>query len=1325
MADQSWNSSTSSTIPPPLSFNDVKFSTIGQGPPLLKRISAPRPDYNYSDRSSSSPSRPAEQDYPEAGDSPRPFSRPTLLQALTHSQHTDDPNAMSIDTRPADAQKMDAHEQVSGEHTEATPIQSSLPPASTFSDTLGIQGFSFPRPVSLPRGQTTMLHSDNPRALAVTTESSTTVPASFPTPLSPVRSLAPQQSPGYASLRALQTRLTDSLSNLHPPDPTDPILLAQAANSHATNALTAAHRSHILAQQSLATAKEAVAAAQECLTASEQAKAHAGGALAAVNQLKSDHTNSDAVGKNVQWETKLLGLQDDLRLLGRWIGEKENEEASTRQSTSQLEARIKDKELVDAAMGASGSGLAPHVVQAMSLEVAKRVAAKQPSAGRSRPFDRSSSRDIDLQRSAELEAHAAMRAWSLEQVPAPKLQAVDQSVVPMEVEVDIMNHIPPEDCEDDPTLNSSFQEAFQQIHHNETLPSRAHQERSPPRIRQEDDARIHQETRIHEMHEKKLEVARLQMMQKERTTFEEPPKCAPPIPQFKSQKDENKPPPRSKGSAIVEDAKRALQAHKEKEVALAEQVELKKAETRRLLEERKERELAELKRKEEEKAAEAEAERLAAAKEQELIAEQGRRRQEVMAQKQRASAETAARIIAERARERERGSAASSHSPTSSISRLLDNTDSEAPTVKKTAAGIAQKSRSLSGDVKLGPTTNGQPEAVLTPDSLPPPPSVARTSPLGLRSSQAQTQHSSKASTVSKPLRPKLEPDDSGIATPIERTSSRKPMKAYRTPTPSNTDGSHSDDLQVYRRGEDPGNMCVVPRSQVPPASPEAQAANLRFVRDGNGARWEPLLAPDLNQSLVNGNPPLKRESPALPSLVMVGSQKGATPVDNTDAEPRPPVISLPKPGISLPRKPYPLPPVSPVKKLTTRENGQDHTSIDWSGGVRRTNDTSIASSTAAPLASTNDSPSTTETTKKSVSLKHPSSTVTPSNPHRDNSTLPSRLEINTNPTLEPASSSLATPIPTPRVSTNGSHSFDDASQIAPMIHANGGWDQPADEDRYNHQIEEPTPPRRPRLRRGADRYSPPPRSSFVPDPYSSRSYVPRSISPSGRIPLSPAPRPPVLGKRRDREEFREDEPPTRRQRPMDRMRGLRSPPLSPRETSQWSHVSPKWPASTSMNPEARSGRHYDIPRTRSPPSRELSWQSPPPEAPILQARIGTWDPAVHANNGDQSYRPQYPSRDTYARPPSWNLGPYNQGQSDYSASYSQTMDDRYSSGHQQTTDPEIRAAFHNRGRGSSNNRGAPRGRGARGGNRSLNLEQRISTSSRPALIDRLGSSSK
>ncbi|GLB37421.1 hypothetical protein LshimejAT787_0404720 [Lyophyllum shimeji] len=1249
--------STGGGIPPPPSFADFKFTTIGQQPQLLKRISSPTEDFQCREPSSPSPSTLPELEYPSR---PVSRSRPSLLQAYTST----------------DVVMEDVADDIGAANPPVQLKPSSIPQSTRIADQIQAPAARLPTPFRVPIADTSkstrepfgtvtwgispIPATSSPRRedSSISIASSTPLGAKVPTvTVPPYTSEANADSSvsgtgpsyqgvdsSYTTLRALQARLLSSLSNLQPPNATQALLLVQAANSHSANALSTAHRSHALAQQSLASAQEALAAAQESLSAAEQAKAHASDAVAAVEQL-----SSSGMEGNIEWEWNctITQLQDDLRALGQWVGEREYEEFLKRREADRLARERKHEVAIEAAMRvANAGGRDPLVSQEMNLNVVRKApeAVAQRSTVPAHAFAPPLVQRQERQRSAELEADAATRAWSLEHGHLPR----DSSIA----------------TQDGPQL------AMEDAGAPSALVRDCEQART---LSPEQAARLavqrEEENRLRELHEKKLEVARFQMRERERVEAEERSNLSTDETRLKrawtrgpspsSREVDGIASPVTQSSAVVEEAKRALEAYKEKErasagkrrlddeqtkkaVAARQSEEAKRAETRRLLEQRKQRELEELKKRQAEQAAELERE--AEVRERKLIAEQERRRQEVMAQKLRASAETAARINAERAREKEKSAAAvPSISPGTTASQSHPDRPTEYGNlvVKKTmTSGSPKKPRSISGGVKLGPTTADQLDQT-TPDSLPPSPSVTRSAALGLRVKKAPSNSGSPATTAraddsGHTIARRADTNESKKSHFTDRELSRKPpstasLTAPPSMPPRSTPTSPADEsslFHVHRRSEDSGNMCVILPSQLPAASPEAQAANLRFVKSNGVLRnTHPEPVPDFWS--------VKRESPAdeSPSAPKKENDISATAKESKDGVPvaggkridgelEAPTTPPTGTKISLPSKPLPLP---PVRKAEVPNVQDQQASVVRDKAITATttmNASALGLSIPPPLPVPSvSSPavalpsSSAQPAKTAVKLKRPPSTLPSSTQaHADSSRGDPALTHQARATPLPlhpllsgsAAESSASELSGPSRLSEAMQ-YEDQSQIAPIINDKGGWDRPSmsvDDEGYGiaPRSEAPARPRpnRQRYRRGGDHYSPAPRSPSP--PYRSRPLPPMDAPPLGSSrppsasPLPPefSPRSPVLGKRRYHEDSRPDEPPSRR----------RWPPEDERDREQQPYMS----------------------RSVWPPR---AWRSPSPERPALQARIGGREQRI--GNG-QSYRPTYAS-DTYDRP--------------------------------------------------------------------------------------------
>ncbi|KAG5638320.1 hypothetical protein H0H81_000738 [Sphagnurus paluster] len=1205
--------STAVSIPPPPPFSQFRFKTIGQEPQLLKRISTPIANFQHYEPSSPSPSVFLDPQQPPLPASA--FSRPSLLQSLTKATPSTDIMTPDIGDKTLENLSIQSYHPAGAQNTCRTgqlqaPDIAHLLPQQILPQNPGHPVSSQPMPNTLLQAAITLSSSSS--ALKESIPSAEIAPDAQ----NISRRSAHSGESSYVNLRALHTRLILSLSNLHPPNTTEALFLIQAANSQSTTALSAAHRSYALSQRSLASAREADTAAQECLAAAEKAKTHTIEAVSAMERLTSN-TSDD--GGDLGWKANLVQLQGDLQALGKWLGEREEEEALKRPEAAQFPQQSQLRGLTEA--------------KTREVALPEDTLNNQPSLPPQTTID-IPSRHQQYRRYVEHEADAAMQTWCSEDGHVPN------ALVTTPMNALQTQHEPQIDEISPATIESS------------NTRSETSLQEGRPRLQ----AQYEGEMRKRELHEKKLEVARFQMMERERIEAQDHTKRLSDESRLKLKRDAvsctngitNEPPrPRAK-SAAVEEAKRALEAHnREKERASVEQEQLeqaKRVETRRLLEQRKQRELAELKEKEAERAAELERE--AETKEQELIAEQQRRRQEVMALKQRTTAQTAARINAERAREKEKISTA----PSSSTSPV--------PT---TSTRHSHSQPSFSGGVKLGLTPTKQ-----SHHSTPPPsPTLVRSAATGLRAVKVKNNTS--------PQKPQAMPSDRPLRKPLSKISptTTSPELRHHTPT-------FPEEVESFSaHSENPGNMYIIPPSQMPPASPEAQAANLRFVKSTIGVLWDTYLTPNI----IKREPP-PDDHPPTPNNVMVSQTDTVSHLipKGRGAEPEPPNIHVPK--NSLPPKPYPLPPrpklahhqkkdsvssnqlpispsthnlIHPPMKAPSPLPAEVHsTSLAKKAYVKRP--PPITSTLASSDASGSNKPLSSRTDRQSQSVH-----VRPS--------ISSRTQVK-KPTPVGASQKKDHRVDNARISDP--KTFDDQSQIAPIIHANGGWDRPVTwmDDEGNGSMsrtEELTPPYP--YRRG-EHYSPAPQSP-IPSyyPSSSLEWSPRARQSKTATP-PPVPRSPILGKRRSREDTHEDGPPPRRQ-------------WQPNSDRELDTVYMKRPA-------------------RLPPSREWSPSLERPAA--LQARIGHRDSEGY--RGGQRYRPAYAS-DSYKRSPSRSSDPHQpSGNPSYSDQVYTSQDERLNLGRRQVTSSRDDVPS-SRGRGNYASRGN-RGRGGRGGSRTLNLEERI-----------------
>ncbi|KIK09796.1 hypothetical protein K443DRAFT_671121 [Laccaria amethystina LaAM-08-1] len=305
------NSTTSSLTPIP--FSSFKFNTIGKEPDLLRRISAPNPDEEYDDDepSRSSSSSPNLEDQLLLPDHPGSRSRPTLSQSLAE-------RIGNFDVDMTDVTPITDQNQTNSSPTPSSNLQD--PPNLSQTKVVGGQP-KLSDPVHTVTAQ--------PTDIDILAQPSTTlnhVPQLAP-PITPSVS-AVNDDVSLAVLRALHTRLSSALSLLNTPNTTNAILLAQSAKTTSAAVLSSAQRAHALSQQSINSAQEAVLAAQECLRAAQEGQERADAAMAAIKSLSSGRDDYEV----------FVSFKKDLNALDKWVNKREADEADHRTHTPRDES---------------------------------------------------------------------------------------------------------------------------------------------------------------------------------------------------------------------------------------------------------------------------------------------------------------------------------------------------------------------------------------------------------------------------------------------------------------------------------------------------------------------------------------------------------------------------------------------------------------------------------------------------------------------------------------------------------------------------------------------------------------------------------------------------------------------------------------------------------------------------------------------------------------------------------------------------------------------------------------------------------------------------
>ena len=297
----------------PIPFSSFKFNTIGKEPELLRRISAPNPDEEYDDDepSRSSSSSPNLEDQLLLPDHPDSRLRPTLSsQSLAE-------RIGNFDVAMTDVTPITDQTQTNPNPTPSSNVQD----PSNLSQTKVVDG----QPKLIDLVPTIIAQLEQQAAdINIFAQPSTTLnhaPQLTP-PITPSVS-AVNDDVSLAVLRALHSRLSSALSLLNTPNTTNAILLAQSAKTTSAAVLSSAQRAHALSQKSINSAQEAVLAAQECLRAAQEAQERADAAMAAVKSLSSGRDDYEI----------FVNFKNDLSALGKWIDKREADEADHRTHT--------------------------------------------------------------------------------------------------------------------------------------------------------------------------------------------------------------------------------------------------------------------------------------------------------------------------------------------------------------------------------------------------------------------------------------------------------------------------------------------------------------------------------------------------------------------------------------------------------------------------------------------------------------------------------------------------------------------------------------------------------------------------------------------------------------------------------------------------------------------------------------------------------------------------------------------------------------------------------------------------------------------------------
>jgi len=654
------------------------------------------------------------------------------------------------------------------------------------------------------------------------------------------------EPPAFSTLRQLQAQIASSLENLKPISNENVLLLAQSAKEYQREVLTSVHHAQSIAQQALLSAQESVTACQDCLKAAESTQVQIDEVMAAVESIGGG-------GHASGWNVALEALRSDFRQLQAWVRDLEVHEVQRQREFKEAEVKSRSQEQTLQLQGPSairlGNSLTPHPAHPNNIQTRSPVA--PPKLLLSSP----------ILNSVEHEADAAARAWD---------QLREQSAErrkPGEAELRKRR-----DAEE--RLEEEQKQAQVLVEAREVELARLRAERieaeQREKVRQTKEAEEAEQKRK-ELHRVREEAIRFQLGQRKAG-------------EQRSAAEEN--------------------AHQTKDT-----------EAKRLAEEQKRRDVQAreplaMPQEERAKAVVAEAQR------QHLLQEQEFRKQELHAPKYRASPGTAKKLHAELTNGNQANGASSiEKSITSSHQNTL-------PLGGQTTVAANFLKPSL-GNTSTTPTCGG---------------------PGGIKNTGAQANFPSSDTSASRPFTtsPKVGHVDlqslnllSDLIPPITILQATDPNSStqprYITPvqrhqstsansityssngsinrlelnswvTPPATPRSAPNTQASVCIDSDIGNVPLIPRSLVPPISPEVQKVNLRRLIVANGSSISPNIKRDSNgEQLV-----IKQENLALPlrveeptngpsttttSNLSVGSQPKVE--SHTDI----PLLSLPSPS--------------------------------------------------------------------------------------------------------------------------------------------------------------------------------------------------------------------------------------------------------------------------------------------------------------------------------------------------------------------------------------------------------------------------------------------
>jgi hypothetical protein len=1030
-----------------LSFSNFQFKTIGQQPELLKRISAPNPeDLDRFHSRSISPVLPKElpsDSSPDSELSTQPSLRARLSLAdrlmIDHDVQMEDVSSdqpTTLHTRSLTTPAVNlasTNQSLNKDVTAGTAVSAngrSRPPHIT----MNVSGVPSPHhahnsPITSSLQPSNLSRSSSGRSNPGVNPQTSARPSSLQ-----LNAAASISRPGTPN--TLAANLTTEV----PPFATLRQLQARIASSIASLKPVSTEHVLLLAQSLKEQQRGILTSVHSAQTIAQQAlysaQASVTACLDCLKAAESTQVQIDEVVAAIEnigghasgWNVGLEALRDDFRQLKAWARDLEINEAQRQRDFKETEAKRRSQERIPQPQGPSTKRLGSSL---------------SPRPAQAPAINPNLSPSSSVLVSVEHEADAAARAWD---------QLREQSAERRRLaEAELRKHREAEE-----RLEQEQKQAQALVEAREA--ELAHLRTERIEAEQREKARQQKEAEEAELKRKELD-----RMREEAIQFQ--------LAQRKASEERRN----------AEENEKAFQAAKAMAAKrLAEEQKRRDIEARDTLARRREGERAK---------AEAEVQR------QHLLQEQEVKRQEIVAQKHRANVETAKKIHAERAKEKQANRSAS-------IDKIITppHQNTPPPPGQSTVAANSSKfdlGNTLTTSPAGGPDGKGtgvsakfQPGDTSTSRPFPTSPKVCRgdlqspDSLSGLNPAnnvvKATDPNSNQPKYINATQRQRSAPIANGLTTFHEYDSWVIPSTSPRQPATT---------AFVDSIGSDVGIIPLIPRSLVPPISPEAQKANLRRLANGLSS---PTIKRDPDEGkLAKG---LERNS-ALPLKVQE--------LTNVPTTSNPPVeIGLRKPKEEPPTD-IPLlslPSPSPSKHTKVASTCQPFHSEP--ARARSQNSSQQKQSDASGPAVGNVQPSTQSTAGSIITTSTPVDISTTSSTGEQQVTVASKPNVVSLP---------RPPLPMPMSQSFSAIAhdlapndpFDNllASRMGPDASlSTNGWSIPS-------PVQEDAPDLRFRVRAarppGLDHYSPPPSSANTRGPTRSRP-IPRRVdhySPPRRAP--------------------------------------------------------------------------------------------------------------------------------------------------------------------------------------------------------------------------------